>query len=127
MKPQVVKHLARAEELLQVAGENLANNHPADSISRSYYAMFHAATGVLAELGIERSSHHGVWAAFGQFVTARRLIDVRHHREGIDALLAREDSDYEAMPDDTREDAEDSLATAREFVDACRAFLEAQV
>jgi len=54
MKAQVAQHLARAEELLQVARENLENNHPADSISRSYYSMLHAATGVLAELGVER-------------------------------------------------------------------------
>jgi len=39
--------------------------------------------------------------------------------------MAREDSDYQPMPDDTREDAEDALANAREFVAACRAFLEA--
>jgi len=46
VKAEVAKHLKRAEELLEVARENLENGHPADSVSRSYYAMFHAAAAV---------------------------------------------------------------------------------
>jgi len=95
-----------------------------ECVSRSYYAMFHAAVAVLLELGIERSSHHGVWAAFGQFVTAKGLMDVRFHHAGLDWLAARNDSDYFAEPGDTQEDAEDALAMARDFVAACRTFLE---
>jgi hypothetical protein len=56
---------------------------PADAISRTYYAMLHAANAVLLELGIERGSHHGVWAAFGEHVTARGLMDARHPGESI--------------------------------------------
>jgi len=37
---------------------------------------------------------------------------------------ARSDSDYLAEPEDTVEDAQDDLLMARDFVAACRIFLE---
>jgi hypothetical protein len=108
----------------EVAAENLDAEHPADSISRSYYAMFHAATAVLLELGIERSTHRGLWAAFGQFVGKVGLMDPEYHRLGMDMSRARSNSDYLPEPEDTSENAQDDLAVARGFVAACRTFLE---
>lgn len=65
MKPEAQKHLARADQLLAAAESLIQQGFPPDAVSRSYYAMFHAATAVLLELGIQRSSHHATWAAFG--------------------------------------------------------------
>jgi len=107
-----------------VADDLLRLGHWPETVSRSYYAMFHAATTVLLELGIERSSHHAVWAAFGQFVTASGLMDTHFHHMGLEWFRARGDSDYFAEPDDTRDDAKNSVAAARDFVAGCRAFLE---
>lgn len=124
MKPEVGQHLDRAEELLRAARGILQLGFPSDSVNRSYYAMFHAATAVLLELGIQRSSHHGVWAAFGQFVAAPGLMDARYHRTGLELFATRSRSEYRAKPDDTPESAEGDLATAHDFVGACRRFLE---
>jgi uncharacterized protein (UPF0332 family) len=123
MKPEAVKHLRRAEELLEVASDNLEMGHFPDSVSRSYYGMLHAAKAVLLVLGIERSSHHGVWAAFGQSVARPGLMDSQLHRTALEAFQSRVRSDYLAEPGDTREDAEDDLAVARDFVAACGTFL----
>ena len=120
MKAEVAKHLKRAEELLEVARENLENRHPADSVSRSYYAMFHAAAAVLKQLGIERRSHHALWAAFGERVAAKGLMDARYHRYGLDAFSARSFSDYLPEPEDSLDDAAEGLGIARDFVAACR-------
>ncbi len=54
MKPEIAQHLKRSGELIEVAEENLRSHHPADSISRSYYAMFHTATADLKYLGFAR-------------------------------------------------------------------------
>lgn len=124
MKAESAKHLRRADELLVVANDNLEMGHYPDSGSRSYYAVFHTAKAVLLELGIERSSHHGVWAAFGQFVARPGLMNSRLHAAALEALQSRVRSDYLAEPGDTREDAEDALAAARDFVAACRTFLK---
>ncbi len=124
MKPEAQKHLARSERLLAAAESLIQQGFPSDSVSRSYYAMFHAATAVLLELGIQRSSHHAMWAAFGQFVVHPGLIATHYHRAGLDMARARAGSDYLAEPEDTLENAQDDLLMARDFVAACRGFLD---
>ena len=126
MRSEVAERLQRADGFICVAGDLLRLGHWSDAVSRSYYAMFHAATGVLLELDIERSSHHAVWAAFGEFVTARGLMDARHHHAGLRWFRARNDSDYFTVPADTREKAEEAVAAARDFVAACRSFLDSR-
>ena len=124
MKREVELHLQRAAELLIVAEELLAGGHPADSVSRSYYAMFHAATGALLGMGIERSSHRALWSAFGEQTAAKALMDPKFHRWGMDAFRARLESDYLPAPEDTPEFAQKLLDQAHEFVAACRGFLK---
>jgi len=126
MSEEIEQHLDRAEERLCAAQGLLDLGYPGDAISRSYYAMFHAATAVLMELGIQRSSHHALWAAFGEHVAARGLMDPRLHRMGLDAFRDRARSDYFADPGDTMEDGEETLRAARDFVAACRQFLESR-
>ncbi|HPD15266.1 MAG TPA: HEPN domain-containing protein [Planctomycetota bacterium] len=124
MKQDVQDHLARAEELLRAAQDLARLGYPSDSISRSYYELVHAATAVLLELGIQRSSHHAVWAAFGQFITAPGLLEARYHHAAIRLFADRSRAEYRAKPGGTREDAERDLAVAHEFVAACRSLLE---
>jgi uncharacterized protein (UPF0332 family) len=126
MKPEVQVHLMRAEEILRAARDLLTLGYPADSVGRSYYAAFHAATAVLLELGIQRSSHHGVWSAFGQFVTSKKLIGAEHHRAGTRLFRSRTRSDYLAAPAVSQQNAQEGLQMAHDFVAACRTFLEAR-
>lgn len=124
MKPEAAEHMARGERFLRVARELADLGFGDASASRAYYAMFHAAKAVLLELGIERSSHHGLWAAFGQHVANTGLMDRRYHRECLRAFRVRLRSDYEASPELSERDIEDTRASAEEFVAARRCFLE---
>lgn len=124
MTTEIQQHLARAEELLRLAEQVLELGYPPDSVSRSYYAMFHAATAVLLELGMERKSHHALWAAFGQFVTKQGLMDAQYHHAGIRLLRLRSRGDYLPAPDILRREADEALEAAREFVASSRSFLE---
>ena len=126
MKPEAEQHLRLAERFLRVAKDLAELGHLEDTVSRAYYAMFHAATAVLLELDIERGSHHALWAAFGQFVTAPGLVDLRHHRAGLDLFMARNESDYWPGADVPPEAASRALDRARDFVAACRRFLESR-
>jgi hypothetical protein len=112
--------------MLGAAADLLSTGHPAVSVGRSYYAVFHAARAVLLVLEIHRKSHHAHWAAFGQHVTAAGLLPVRLHQVGLELFLARRESDYFAEPTDTPEDAQAALEEAREFVSACRSFVESR-
>lgn len=126
MRKETAAHLDRAAELLGVARENCDNRHFADSVSRSYYATFHAATGLLMTLDIERGSHHALWSAFGEHVSAPGLLDKKYHRLALDLFYQRSQADYMAVPESTAEDAATALRMAAEFVAACRAFLESR-
>ena len=52
------------------------------------------------------------------------LMDRRYHRECLRAFRVRLRSDYDASPDLTESDIEETRASAEEFVGACRRFLE---
>jgi len=124
VKPEIEQHLARADELLRLGRQILGLGYPADVVSRCYYAMFHGATAVLLELGVERKSHHALWAAFGQLVAKPGLMDARFHHTGIRLMRLRSRSDYLPEPDILRKEAEESVQAASEFLIACRTFLE---
>lgn len=52
-------------ELLEVSELNLNNGFYADSINRSYYAVFHAANALLLKKGIFAKTHAGTIREFG--------------------------------------------------------------
>ncbi|MBI5179081.1 MAG: HEPN domain-containing protein [Nitrospinae bacterium] len=120
MTNEAERRLARADELLVVADENLRNGHPADCVSRAYYAMFHAATAALVSRGIERSSHKGIISAFGETFVKNGIIEKRFHEYMRKAFDARSLSDY--FPDPSLEDIhpDEILASAKSFVEKCR-------
>lgn len=121
--PELDKQMRVAEEGLAVAAENLRNNHPADSASRAYYPIFHAATAVLLEKGVERSSHKGVISAFGEIFIKGDLLEKRFHEYSRGAFDARILSDYFPSPSPDGIHADEILSNAGEFIKACQNLL----
>ena len=90
------------------------------TVGRAYYAMFHAATAALLAKDIERTSHHAIISAFGEFLAKPGLVDKRLHRCIIEAFTLRNDCDYLAPFEADESQAATTLQRAKEFVDACR-------
>jgi len=115
--------LKRADEYLRAADYEFQGEFYARSISTAYYAMFYAATGTLASIGIKRAKHSGVISAFGEhFIRSGKL-----NRE-IGQILSktmedREESDYSEMPVIDRALAEQRLSQAHQFLDAVIGYL----
>ena len=107
-----------------VSKVNLDHGFSSDSVNRSYYAMFHAATSVLLTLGIERKSHKALIGAFGEFVVRKGLLSEKYHNFFHKAFEAREDADYLSIPSETGKGAKIMLERAEDFVAACKAFVE---
>lgn len=124
MNEEVGGHLSRAQELLRASADLFEHGFRADSISRSYYAMFHAATAVLLLLGVERSSHKALISAFGEFVVKRGLMEIQYHGYLRKAFEARSESDYLPSSSETAEDASAILEQAGDFVRRCGIFIE---
>jgi len=120
---EVRLHMERAAKLIEAAEQLRTSGFHADSVSRSYYAMFHAATAVLLRLGIERTSHKAVLAAFGEHVAKPGLLDVKLHSYLREAFEARNESDYLPLPSEDEAEAERFIRASREFLKAAHRLL----
>ena len=115
--------LERAEHALEVA-ETLRREgfHP-ESASRTYYAMFYAASLLISE-GVEVTKHSAVESELGRRFAKTGRLDTRYHRMLINARRTREIADY-----DIQEEIVEPVATlrseeGREFVGVIRRMLE---
>lgn len=116
MTEEIHQHLERSSHLLEVADELYELSYFEDAVNRLYYAMFHAATAILLHYGIQRSSHHALIAAFGQYVIKPGHIEQKYHRYLIEVFNARSESDYFPLPEITEEQVRRLLEYARDFV-----------
>lgn len=119
MKEEVNLHLERANDCIAEAELLLAASRAGVAVSRSYYAMFHAATAALLHKGIERHSRQGIIAAFAQTFVKPGHVEARFHRYLKQAFDLRQESDYQPVVRLTDLQAEEVLGWARQFVATC--------
>jgi len=93
MRKDVQKHLESAEMFLKESEHLFSGGFYNGTVGRAYYAMFHAATAALLAKDVERTSHHAIISAFGEFIVKPGLLEGKFHA---------------------------TLQRAKEFVEACR-------
>ena len=108
--------LERAEERLKISKELLDLGHFADSLSKSYYAMFSAAKALLALRELDSSRHSGVLSLFNRYFVKEGLFSKESSRLLSEAKIEREEADYEDFVTVTEEDAKHQLKNAIKFV-----------
>ena len=123
MTNEILQHIERSEQFLQVAEALSKLKYWDDVISRAYYAMFHAATAVLHNINIQRFSHHALIAAFGEHIAKMNLMDTKFHRYLLDAFSARSESDYFPVSKASKEEALSMIKKAKEFISAAKEYL----
>ena len=120
MKPEVQEHFQSAEEFLRESEHLISGGFYRGAVCRVYYAMFHAATAALLEKNIERSSHHAIIAAFGEFIVKHGLVDSRFHAYLRETFAMRNECDYLSLSSVDESQAKITLQRAKEFVEVCR-------
>jgi len=120
MRKDVQKHLQSAEMFLKESEHLFSGGFHNGTVGRAYYAMFHAATAALLVKEIERTSHHAIISAFGEFIVKPGLVDGKFHKYIVEAFTLRNDCDYLAPFEADESQAATTLRRAKEFVDACR-------
>jgi uncharacterized protein (UPF0332 family) len=110
--------LKRSQQHLKSARDLLQNDDFADSVSRSYYAIFQAARALLAIVSLDSRKHSGVVSLFNRhFIKTGKLAK----RWGVvlkDARRSREMADYTELAEFSREDAEEQIGDAEGFIRA---------
>ncbi len=113
----LVEHrLAQAAETLQAAVELLDADHYRDAVNRGYYAMFYAGLALLATRALGTSKHSGLLSLFGRHFVKTGMFSAQAGRYLRQAFELRQECDYQDFVEPTREQADEIVAHAKEFL-----------
>lgn len=115
-RERIQAELTRAEEALAAAKNLLEDELFSDSISRAYYAIFHAARAVLLTKDIDPETHSGALTMFGLHFVKPGLIEDKFGRIFNEAKDVRELGDYIVTKRFTKEEASLRVKQAAEFL-----------
>jgi uncharacterized protein len=123
MNEFVEKLLMEASELLTDAEVLLKAERWNAAVSRSYYAMFHAARAALLQLNVETYTHQGVNTQFAKHYIKTGIFDKSLSFAFSKMLEMRMISDYEIGFNAKRQDAEYAYSEAGMFIDTIKKHL----
>jgi uncharacterized protein (UPF0332 family) len=118
--------LARARRLLEAGWYLHRGGFFEDAVSRAYYAVFHAASALLASIGRTVRTHDGLRAAVAQHFVKPGHLSPKYSRVLARIAADRNDADYGAVTVMRAEDAEETLGEAEDFVAAVETYLAAR-
>jgi uncharacterized protein (UPF0332 family) len=116
-------YLTKADDKLRVAKNLLLSKDYEDSVSRSYYAAFHAAQALLLSEGLSAETHRGVVTLFGLHFIKPAKMDPKFGRYLKNLKDDREEGDYDIGSLIDPPKAENALREATEFVAEARRHL----
>lgn len=113
----------KAEEKLAASRSLRDDGFKDDSISRAYYAMYHAASAALLSEGIAVESHSALKDMFGLHLVLSGKMDKKFGRWLNRLKDERENGDYDIFTGFDQEDVDSAIAEAEEFLVAIKRFL----
>ncbi len=108
--------LEKARNTLSDAKKYINNATLESTVNRIYYAMFYAVNALLITKGLASSKHSGVLGLFNREVVKKGLIERRFGKFYSDMLNNRQEGDYKDFVKFEREDVEEWLKKAEEFI-----------
>ena len=120
----IEKHLEEAHTKLKAAEYLFNGKFYNDSISRAYYAMFHAAKAALALKNIDTKTHSGVLSQFGLHFIKEGFIDELYAKAYSIAMEDRSEADYGIFSEFTEDEAEIVIEDAKKFIGAVEDMIE---
>jgi uncharacterized protein (UPF0332 family) len=116
--------LEKAQESLNNAAINLANQQASNAINRAYYCIFHAIRSILAMDDFDSKKHSGVIAYFRKEYIKTKIFDPTYSTMIEEAFNMRNDSDYVDFYETTLDDAREQVENAKLFFIAVEAYLQ---
>jgi uncharacterized protein (UPF0332 family) len=116
--------IEKAERFLRTAERARRDGDFDSCASRCYYAMFFMAEAALLTKELSASSHRGVISLFGEHFVKTGILDRHLGRVLNDAYDMRLVGDYEVGLAVRKEQAEDLLEAARDFVRKVKDYLD---
>lgn len=123
LKEKLTKLLEKAERKLKAAEKLYESKMYEDAVSRAYYAMYHAAIGLLLTKDILPKTHSGMLTMLAQhFVKSGEMPEEYFQMISKDKEL-RENGDYELLYEGTSEEAKLVIDDAHKFIEKAREIL----
>lgn len=114
---ELARQTLRAAEVLSSAG---LHRH---AVGRAYFAVFHAASALLANHGLRARTHEGLRSLVNEHFVKPGRLALEHARTLRQVAGDRNDADYDASATFTEDDARSDIDRARAFVTAVEALL----
>lgn len=108
--------LNKAEECLADSQDAYEEERLANSINRSYYAMFHATRALLALDSFDSKRHSTIIGYFNQYYVATGKIDPSYYQMLSNAFRVRNKTDYDDFYVIGRDEAQQQLEHAASFI-----------
>lgn len=118
-----MERLDKAEERIKAAEYLLKEGFYQDSISRSYYGMYHAAKALLEQEDITAKTHSGLIRMIGKEFVKTGKIEESLGKAFSMAEEDRETADYNIEIDFDREEAKERLEDAKRFLEKAKEIL----
>jgi uncharacterized protein (UPF0332 family) len=114
----------QARECLEASEALIDINHCKDAANRSYYCIFHSMRAVLALDGYDSKKHSGIISEFRKSYIKTGKFSVNFSETIKDAFDVRTDSDYQDFYAISKEDVQQQIDNAREFLQAVQEYID---
>lgn len=115
--------IERAKEDLEASKILLENNLFAQSLNRSYYAIFHSVRAVFVYERFDSRKHSGIISYFNKRYIKEGIFDKEYSRILMGAEKIRNKSDYNDFYIASKEDAKDQIIGAKKFIDTMETYI----
>jgi uncharacterized protein (UPF0332 family) len=116
--------LKKARDDLQTAKIMLEHRKPAQSVNRSYYAIFHAVRALLVFDLFDSKRHSSIIGYFNQHYIASGKIGQNYYKMLARAFDKRMKSDYYDFHQMSMKEAEQQLDDANLFIDIIESYIK---
>ncbi len=116
--------LEKAKQDLETARITLEHNKLAQSVNRSYYAIFHAVRALLAFSKFDSKRHSSIIGYFNKKYIASNKIKKEYYKMLAGAFDIRTKCDYQDFYLVSKEEAEKQLKNAAKFIQMIEKYLE---
>mgnify|MGYP001138435551 CR=1 FL=1 len=123
MNSEIERHLEKASGKLRVAKKLAEMGEYEDSISRAYYAMYHAAKAALLRKGSSPKTHEGVAREFGRIFLKTGVLPEKTGKSLLTAKAFREKGDYVPTFEASKAETFQIVKDAEDFLDLIRTHL----
>ena len=109
--------IEKAKECLADAVDAFEESRLANSINRSYYAMFHATRALLALESFDSKKHSSILGYFNQYYIANKKVDACYYQMIANAFRVRNKTDYDDFYVVSQEETQQQLDNAQAFIE----------